>query len=109
MLPKTSRHPDLALKWLDYILSDAVMTRRASHPSSWMVYPRALSGLTPTQPVLASVFAAADKGVGYNPSVYMPGNVLETYLQVIQGLIGGQIDAAAGMAQIDGQMQQAAK
>ncbi|MGL4961069.1 MAG: ABC transporter substrate-binding protein [Inquilinus sp.] len=109
MLPKTSRHPDLALKWLDYILSDAVMTRRASHASSWMVYPRALSGLTPTQPVLASVFAAADKGVGYNPSVYMPGNVLEAYLQVIQGLIGGQIGAEAGMAQIDGQMQQAAK
>ncbi len=109
LLPKTSKNPEIALKWLDYILSEKVMMTRAQHQSSWMVYPRALpKSVQPSAPILASVFAAADKGVGYNPSVYLPGNALDTYLQVIQGLIGGRTTAADGMGQIQAQIQRAA-
>ncbi|WP_342363858.1 ABC transporter substrate-binding protein [Terrarubrum flagellatum] len=109
MIPTTTKQQDLALKWLDFILSDAVMMKRAEHASSWMVYPRQLKSLTPPQPILKSVFEAADKGVGYNPSVYMPGNVLDAYLQVIQGLIAAQIDAKTGMDQLKAQAERAAQ
>lgn len=109
MIPTTSKQPDLALKWLDFILSDEVMMKRAQHASNWMVFPRQLKSFTPTQPILKSVFEAADKGVGYNPSVYMPGNVLDAYLQVIQGLIAAQIDAKTGMDQLKAQADRAAQ
>lgn len=109
MLSKSSRNSDLAIKWLDFIQSDAVMVRRASYPTNTLVYPRALGDIESPQPLLESIFEIAEKGVGYNPSVYLPGNVLETYLQVIEGLIGGLVTAEEGMAMIDGQMPQAAK
>lgn len=109
LLPRTSKHPELAIKWIEFILSEPVMLKRAEHASSWMVYPRHLPGFKPATPVLAEVFAAAEKGVGYNPSVYLPGKVLEAYLQVIQGLIGAQVAPAEGMVAIQAQMQQAAK
>jgi len=100
MIPVSSKQPELAAKWIDYILSDEVMRFRAEHKTGTQISPRAMPDLNPAVPVMAEVFAAAANGVGFNPSVYMPGAALDTYFQVIQGLIGGQVSAEDGMAQI---------
>ncbi len=104
LLPANSKQPELALKWIDFMLSDAVMKKRAQHAASTMIYPRELPGIEPPTPVLKDIFAAAAKGVGYNPSVYLPGSVLDTYFQVIQGLISAQITGEQGMAEIQAKM-----
>jgi raffinose/stachyose/melibiose transport system substrate-binding protein len=103
MLAANTRQNELALKWLDYVLSDAVMLKRASHATNWMVFPRQLPPFEPSTPVLKAIFDSAGRGVGYNPSVYIPGNVLEAYLQAITGLIGAQVSAKDAMALIQAQ------
>lgn len=107
MIPTNSKQPELARKWIDFILSEPVMKRRAESASSTMLYPRALTGVTPPTPILSEIFAAAENGVGYNPSVYLPAGVVDTYFQVIQGIIGAQITGEDGMAQIDAKMAEA--
>lgn len=107
LIPVTSSQPELAADWIEYILSDPVMALRAQHPSSSMIYPRALPGVEPPLPILEAIFAAAGKGVGYNPSVYVPGNVVPVYYQVIQGWVGDQVSAADGLAQIQDEMAKA--
>ncbi len=107
MISANSKQKDLALRWLDYIVSQEVMVKRASHASNWMVFPQALPGLSPSTPVLKTIFDTANKGVGYNPSVYIPGNVVEAYLQAITGLVGGQVNARDAMAGIQAQAERA--
>lgn len=107
LIPANSKHPELAMKWIDFILSDAVMKKRAEDPASTMLYPRNLEGVTPPTPILGDIFAAAANGVGYNPSVYLPASVVDTYFQVIQGLISAQITGEDGMAQIQAKMAEA--
>ncbi|GKX33355.1 MAG: ABC transporter substrate-binding protein [Rhizobiaceae bacterium MnEN-MB40S] len=107
MIPTTSKQPDLAREWISYLLSDEVMKMRAEDPTSSAIYPRELKGVEPATPVMKDIFDAAAKGVGYNPSVYVPGSTIDTYYQVIQGLIGGQVSVEDGAAQIEAQMQQA--
>lgn len=107
MIPSTSKQPDLAREWISYLLSDEVMKMRAEDPTSSAIYPRELEGVEPATPVMKDIFDAAAKGVGYNPSVYVPGSTIDTYYQVIQGLIGGQVSVGDGAAQIEAQMQQA--
>jgi raffinose/stachyose/melibiose transport system substrate-binding protein len=101
MIPNNSKQPDLARKWIDFMLSEAVMKRRAESASSTMLYPRALPDVKPPTAILSEIFAAAESGVGYNPSVYLPASVVDTYFQVIQGIIGAQITGEEGMAQIE--------
>lgn len=107
MVPVTSKQPELARKWIAYLLSDEVMKKRAESPTSSAIYPRQLDGVSPAVPVMSDIFAAADKGVGYNPSVYVPGATIDTYYQVIQGLIGGQVTAEDGAARIEAKMEEA--
>ena len=107
MIPVTSKQPALARAWIAYLLSDEVMKARAEHPSSSVIYPRALKDVTPAVPVTADIFAAAADGVGYNPSVYVPGATIDTYYQVIQGLIAQQITPEEGAAQIQAKMDEA--
>jgi len=107
MIPTNSKQPELAMKWIDFILSDTVMKRRAENAASTMLYPRALDGVNPPTPILSEIFASAANGVGYNPSVYLPASVLDTYFQVIQGLISAQITGEEGMAQIQAKMAEA--
>lgn len=107
LVPVNSKQPELALKWIDFILSDAVMRKRAQHSASTMIYPRELKGVEPATPVLKEIFAVAAGGVGYNPSVYLPGTVLDTYFQVIQGLISAQISGEDGMKQVQAKMREA--
>jgi raffinose/stachyose/melibiose transport system substrate-binding protein len=104
MVPTSSKHPDLAIKWIDFILSDDVMRLCAEHPTGTQISPREIGDFKPAVPVMAEIAAAAAAGVGYNPSVYMPGAALDTYFQVIQGLVGGQVTAEAGMQQIQSMM-----
>lgn len=104
MVPTSSKQPELAMKWIDFILSDEVMRFRAEHVTGTQIMPRELPDLQPVLPVMGEIAAAAANGVGFNPSVYMPGAALDTYFQVIQGLIGGQVSAEDGMAQIQAKM-----
>lgn len=107
LVPVNSKQPELAMKWIDFMLSDAVMKKRAQASASTMIYPRALTGIEPPTPVLKEIFAAAEGGVGYNPSVYLPASVLDTYFQVIQGLIAGQVTGEVGMKQVQAKMAEA--
>jgi raffinose/stachyose/melibiose transport system substrate-binding protein len=107
MIPSNSKQPELAMKWIDFILSDAVMKKRAEDKASTMLYPRAIAGLTPPTPILSDIFAVAADGVGYNPSVYLPASVVDTYFQVIQGIISAQITGEDAMAQIEAKMAEA--
>ncbi len=104
MIPTSSKQPELAVKWIDFILSEDVMRFRAEHATGNQISPREMPGVKPVVPVMSDIFAAAANGVGYNPSVYVPGSVTDTYFQVIQGLIGGQISPADGMAQLQAKM-----
>lgn len=104
LIPVNSKQPELAAKWIDHILSDEVMKTRAQHPASTMIYPRALEGVEPPTAVLKEIFAVAAEGVGYNPSVYLPGSVIDTYFQVLQGLVSAQITGEEGMALIQAKM-----
>ncbi|HEY9011847.1 MAG TPA: extracellular solute-binding protein [Devosia sp.] len=104
MIPTNSKQPELAMKWIDFILSDAVMKKRAESTASTMLYPRQLTDVVPPTPILGEIFAAAANGVGYNPSVYLPASVVDTYFQVIQGIISAQITGEEGMAQIEAKM-----
>lgn len=104
LIPANSKQPDLAMKWLDFILSDSVMKRRAENAASTMLYPREVAGVTPPTAILGEIFAVAANGVGYNPSVFLPASVVDTYFQVIQGLISAQITGEEGMAQIEAKM-----
>jgi raffinose/stachyose/melibiose transport system substrate-binding protein len=103
MVSANTKQTELAFAWLDYVLSDEVMLKRAGHATNWMVFPRKLPPFEPATPVLKDIFASADAGVGYNPSVYIPGPALEAYLQAITGLVGGQIAGKEAMALIDAQ------
>ena len=105
MIPTSSKQPELAVKWLDFVLSDEIMRYRFEHPSGNTLRPRALEGAKPHIPVMAEVAAAAAGGIGYNPSVYIPGAALGTYYQVIQGLIGGQVSPQEGLAEIQAQIK----
>jgi raffinose/stachyose/melibiose transport system substrate-binding protein len=107
MVPANSKQPELAMKWIDFILSEDVMKRRAENPASTMLYPRAIKDYNPPTQILAEIFSAAAGGVGYNPSVYLPAGVVDTYFQVIQGLISAQITGEEGMAQIQAKMAEA--
>jgi raffinose/stachyose/melibiose transport system substrate-binding protein len=107
MIPANSKQPELARKWIDFILSEPVMKKRAESTSSTMLYPRALAGVTPPTAILGEIFAAAENGVGYNPSVYLPASVVDTYFQVIQGIIAAQITGEEGMTQIEAKMAEA--
>ncbi|MBW9064761.1 extracellular solute-binding protein [Rhizobium herbae] len=104
LIPSNSKQPELALKWIDFMLSDEVMKKRAQHAASTMIYPRELKDIQPSTRVLKEIFAVAANGVGYNPSVYLPADVTDTYFQVIQGLVSGQISGEDGMKQIQGKM-----
>ncbi|UJW86228.1 extracellular solute-binding protein [Devosia sp. SL43] len=107
MIPANSKQPELAMKWIDFILSEDVMKRRAENPASTMLYPRAIKDYNPPTQILAEIFSTAAGGVGYNPSVYLPASVVDTYFQVIQGLISAQITGEEGMAQIQAKMAEA--
>ncbi len=107
LVPVSSKQPELALKWIDFVLSDAVMKKRAQNAASTMIYPRALDGVEPSTPVLKEIFAAAAGGVGYNPSVYLPGPVVDIYFQVLQGVISAQINGEEGMKQIQAKLAEA--
>jgi raffinose/stachyose/melibiose transport system substrate-binding protein len=107
MVPANSKQPELAMKWIDFILSEDVMKRRAENPASTMLYPRAIKDYNPPTQILAEIFSTAAGGVGYNPSVYLPAGVVDTYFQVIQGLISAQITGDEGMAQIQAKMAEA--
>ncbi len=107
MIPTSSSQPELAREWIDYLLSDEVMKLRAEHPTSSAIYPRELTDVTPATPVMLDIFKAASDGVGYNPSVYVPGSTIDTYYQVIQGLISGQVTPEDGAAQIEATMHKA--
>lgn len=104
LVPVNSKQPELALRWIDHILSDEVMKTRAQDPASTMIYPRELEGIEPSTAVLKEIFEVAARGVGYNPSVYLPGPVIDTYFQVLQGLVSAQITGEEGMAQIQARM-----
>ncbi|KKB11280.1 ABC transporter substrate-binding protein [Devosia geojensis] len=104
MVPTSSDQPELAFAWIDHMLSDEIMTLRAEHPTGNQMMSRDLPDIQPAVAVMSEVYAAAAEGVGYNPSVYIPGAALDTYYQVIGGLIGGQVSAGDGMAQIDARM-----
>ena len=108
MVPVSSSQPALARKWIGHLLSDKVMKMRAEDPTSSAIYPRDLGeDVKPAVPVMADIFGAAEKGVGYNPSVYVPGSTIDTYYQVIQGLISGQVTPEQGAAAIAAKMQEA--
>lgn len=107
MVPANSKQPELATKWIDFILSEDVMKRRAENPASTMLYPRAIEDYNPPTQILAEIFSTAASGVGYNPSVYLPAGVVDTYFQVIQGLISAQITGDEGMALIQAKMAEA--
>lgn len=104
MIPVNSKQPELARKWIDFILSEPVMKKRAESASSTMLYPRALPDVNPPTAILGEIFAVGAQGVGYNPSVYLPASVVDTYFQVIQGIISAQITGEEGMAQIEAKM-----
>jgi raffinose/stachyose/melibiose transport system substrate-binding protein len=104
MVPVNSKQPELAMKWIDFILSPEVMKRRAESTASTMLYPRELPDVVPPTPILGEIFKVGAMGVGYNPSVYLPAPVVDTYFQVIQGIIGAQISGEEGMAQIEAKM-----
>ena len=103
-VPTSSKQPDLAVKWIDYMLSDEIIKLRIEAPTSSQIMMREMPGATPPIAVLATVFEAAAKGVGFNPSVHIPGSALDTYYQVIGGLVGGQVSAHDGLAEIDAKM-----
>jgi raffinose/stachyose/melibiose transport system substrate-binding protein len=104
MIPTNSKQPELAMKWIDFILSDEVMKKRAESTASTMLYPRELPDVVPPTPILGEIFKVGAMGVGYNPSVYLPAAVVDTYFQVIQGIISAQITGEDGMAQIEAKM-----
>jgi raffinose/stachyose/melibiose transport system substrate-binding protein len=103
-VPTSSKQPELAMKWIDHMLSEDIMRLRMEHETSAQIMMREVEGVTPPVPVLNDIFAAAARGVGYNPSVHIPGSALDTYYQVIGGLVGGQVSAEEGFAQIDAKM-----
>jgi raffinose/stachyose/melibiose transport system substrate-binding protein len=103
-VPTSTDEPELAFAWIDHMLSDEIMTLRAEHATGNQIMSRDLPGVQPVVPVMTEVFAAAAEGVGFNPSVHIPGGALDTYYQVIGGLIGGQVSAEDGMAQLDARM-----
>ena len=107
LIPANSKQPELAMKWIDFILSDEVMKRRAEDPASTMLYPREIAGLEPPTAILGEIFEVAAGGVGYNPSVYLPASIVDTYFQVIQGIISAQITGEEAMAQIEAKMAEA--
>lgn len=107
LIPANSKQPELAMKWIDFVLSDEVMKRRAEDPASTMLYPREIEGLEPPTAILGEIFEVAAGGVGYNPSVYLPASVVDTYFQVIQGIISAQITGEEAMAQIEAKMAEA--
>ncbi|GLQ53359.1 ABC transporter substrate-binding protein [Devosia nitrariae] len=104
MVPVSSKQPELAMKWIDFMLSEEIMMLRAEHQTSSQLMARDLPDVEPVVPVMGEVFAAAAEGVGYNPSVYIPGSALDTYYQVIGGLVGGQVSPEDGLAQIEAKM-----
>jgi len=104
IIPVSSRQPELAAEWIGFIMSDGVMRYRAKHPSHNGVLPRDISDVKAAVPVLGEVFALARKGVGYNPSVYIPGSALDTYYQVLQGIVGGQVSPRDGLALVQSKM-----
>ena len=103
-IPSTSDEPELASKWIDHILSDEVIKMRIEHPANTQIMMREIEGVEPGEPAMTPVFDAAAVAVGYNPSVHIPGSALDTYYQVIGGLIGGQVSARDGLSQIDSKM-----
>jgi raffinose/stachyose/melibiose transport system substrate-binding protein len=107
MIPNNSKQPELALEWIDFIFSEEGMMKRAQHSTSWMVFPKELPPYEPSTPVLNEVFAAASGGVGFNPSVYIPGSVVDPYYQVIQGLIGDLVTPEQGMKMIQQEWERA--
>jgi raffinose/stachyose/melibiose transport system substrate-binding protein len=104
MVPVSSKQPELAMKWIDFMLSEEIMMLRAEHETGSQLMARDLPEVEPVVPVMAEVFAAAAEGVGYNPSVYIPGSALDTYYQVIGGLVGGQVSPEDGLGQIEAKM-----
>lgn len=104
MIPTNSKQPELAMKWIDFILSEPVMKKRAESTASTMLYPRELPDVVPPTPILGEIFKVGAMGVGYNPSVYLPASVVDTCFQVIQGIISAQISGEDGMAQIEAKM-----
>ena len=50
LIPANSKQPELAMKWIDFILSDEVMKRRAEDPASTMLYPREIEEVLLTHP-----------------------------------------------------------
>ncbi|MFB9261648.1 ABC transporter substrate-binding protein [Bradyrhizobium erythrophlei] len=103
MVPVSSKQPELAMKWIDFMLSDKIMRLRNEHIS---LPVRDVPDLKPALPVRRDAFTAAAKGIGYNPTGYIPSGAIDTYYQVIGGLIGGQVSANDGLAQIQGKMGQ---
>lgn len=93
------------MKWISHMLSDDILRLSMEHETASNIMMREMSGVTPPIPVLGEVFAAAEAGVGFNPSVHIPGSALDTYYQVIGGLVGGQISAQDAMAQIEAKMR----
>jgi len=99
MIPTSSKQPELAAKWIDFILSDEVMRYRAEHPTGNQISPREMPDIKPVVPVMVDVFAAAAKGVGYNPSVYGPGSAPNPCSGGAGGRAGGGARAADGRPQ----------
>lgn len=104
MVPVSSRQPELAMKWIDFMQTDKITRLRAEHITANSLPVRDVPDLNPAVPVRRDVFVAAAKGMGYNPTGYIPGGALDTYYQVIGGLIGGQVSARDGLAQIQTKM-----
>ncbi|MGG0939347.1 extracellular solute-binding protein [Brevibacillus centrosporus] len=101
VVPSKAAHPELAEKWMTFVLSEDYANVVLGDPS-YNLIPASKAALTvkPAGELLANAMKEIEVGVGYNPSVFIGSEAKEAYYQNLIGLIGGLVKPQEAMEAI---------
>ncbi|WP_159882040.1 ABC transporter substrate-binding protein [Paenibacillus puerhi] len=90
VIPAKAEHTDLAMTWMNFVLSADFSKVVLSDPSyNYILVSKNAASQEPAGQLLKQVMKAVEQGSGYNPAVFIGPETKEAYFQNLQGIVGG--------------------
>ncbi|GAA0133354.1 extracellular solute-binding protein [Paenibacillus sp. YSY-4.3] len=89
VIPSKAENDDLAITWLNYVLSDFSKVVLADTNYNYILVSKSAESIQPAGQLLEQAMKAVEQDSGYNPAVFIGPETKEAYFQNLQGVVGG--------------------